>query len=89
MQRCHGDGQCEGRGSGQGSEERKEWFTWSLKFQEGEVSRDGSFVLSKVIKMHKPVSRVMSARDYGMGSREGKRWLVSDVGANRAHLSVL
>jgi hypothetical protein len=67
----------------------KEWFTCSLKFQEGEVSRDGSFVLSKVIKMHKPVSRVMSARDYGMGSGEGERWLVSAVGALRAHLSAL
>lgn len=89
MQPCHGDGQCEGRGGGQGSDERKEWFTCSLKFQEGEVSRDGSFVLSKVIKMHKPVSRVMSARDYGMGSGEGERWLVSAVGALRAHLSAL
>lgn len=89
MQPCHRDGQCEGRDGGQGSEERKEGFTWSLKFQEGEVSRNGSFILSKVFKMHRPVSRVMSARDDGMGSGEGKRWLVSAVGAHRAHLSVL
>lgn len=60
----------------------------SLKFQESEVSRDGSFVLSKVIKVHKAVSGVMPARDCGMGSGEGKRWLVSAAGAHRAHLSV-
>lgn len=38
-----------------GRKKKGKALTWSLKFQEGEVSRDGSFVLSKVIKMHKPV----------------------------------
>jgi len=31
------------------------------------------------------VSREMSARDYGLGSGEGKRWLVSAVGVRRLH----